>query len=563
MLFHSSFSKFQFKYEDVRAPSKVAVEGCFGMTASERLIALPSPLGGSSCSTLMFVPVDNTKINRLQSMSLVTLQHGSGIADYDFDPFRPNRIVTSGDDCILKLWEIPHDNSVNLKDPLAYLDGESKKITFTQFNNVVDNLLGTASNDGAVSCWDLAKQRQVSTVDCKDSCQSLDWDYFGRLKCGVFKDKALRIIDPRSRTIAQETTKSHQGNKASRAIWLSSRNQSTDSGNFIVSCGFAPGAKREMFLWDIRKIADPVWTNGLDNNSGVIYPFYDECTGLLLLVGKGDGNIRYFEFADSSLYYLNDYRSSTPQRGFCLFPKRVVDQEKSEIVRALKLETSAMHTMSFLVPRRQETGSSDLYPPFPVGVPAVGSVGDWLISREIVPPVTSFENGTFIRNDHCGSSSPMHISPQVDTKGTASTASTPRSTYSRPVAPISLQHEEYKLLKHQLTSANRTIDDQANRISRLEAIVMNLKEPAQSPSPKAKQNRDQMALVDELRSEVCILKEKVVKLMNENARLRMAFSASPRQTNNPPTILATMSALPVPPPPHPVARSPGRPLRPT
>lgn len=551
----------------MRSPSKVAVEGCFGLAASESLIALPSPLGGSNCSAIMFIPIDNSKVNRLQSMNLVTLQNGSGVSDYDFDPFRSKRIVTSGDDCVLKLWEVPahdpfHDKPLTLKDPVCTLDGLTKKVTFTRFNGIADNLLGTASTDGAVCTWDVGSQRLLSTVECKDACQSLEWDFYGKLMCGVFKDKAIRVVDPRAKAIAQESLNSHQGNKSSRAIWMASRNQSTDSGNFIVSCGFAPGAKREMFLWDTRKFSTPIWTNTIDNNSGVIYPFFDECSGLLLLVGKGDGNIRYFEFADSSVYYLNDYRSPSPQRGFCLFPKRVVDQDKSEILRGLKLETSSIQTMSFLVPRRQEAGSSDLYPPCPVGIPAIRSVNEWLISRDLIPPATS---GTFVPDsrimDTSGASTPMHIPPQVDTKGTASTVSTPRSTSSRPGVPP-IQQDDYKLLKHQLAGANRTIEDQAGRISRLEAIVMNLKEPAVSPSPKNKQS-DQSELVEELKSEVTILKEKVVKLMNENARLRMAFSAVPRHTNSSPNVLATMSALPVPPPPHPIARSPGRPLRPS
>ena len=380
--------------------------------------------------------------------------------------------------------------------------------------------------------------------------------------CGAFKDKALRIIDPRTKLIAQESTKSHQGNKSSRAIWMASRNQPTDSGNFIVSCGFAPGAKREMFLWDTRKFLEPVWTNTIDNNSGVIYPFFDECSGLLLLVGKGDGNVRQFEFADSSVYYLNDYRSSSPQRGFCLFPKRVVDQDKSEILRSLKLETTAIQTMSFLVPRRQETGSSDLYPACPIGVPAIRSVNDWLTSPDLIPPATQAAAGSDSPVVFwTGSSSPMHVSPQVDTKGTASTASTPRSTSSRLGGGFP-PSEDYKLLKHQLTSANRTIEDQTNRITRLEAIVMSMKEPAVSPAPKGRPPTE--LLVEELKSEVTILKEKVVKLMNENARLRMAFSAVPRPSSGSPNVLATMSALPVPPPAHSIARSPpGRPIRPS
>lgn len=273
---------------------------------------------------------------------------------------------------------------------------------------------------------------------------------------------------------------------------------------------------------------------------------------MLLLVGKGDGNIRYYEFADSTIYYLNDYRSTSPQRGFCLFPKRVVDQDKSEVLRALKLETSSIQTMSFFVPRRQEAGSSDLYPPCANGLPAIHSVDDWMRITELIAPAS----GPVLPPQ---SRSPdMKGVPQLDTKTTASTSSTPRSTASRPNAPL-VQPEEFKMFKHQLAAAHRTIEEQTNKIARLEAIVMSVKEPVVSPSPRNRKSLDQSQLVEDLRTEVSILKEKVVKLMNENARLRMAYSTVPRHSSAPVNVLATMSALPVPPPPHPVARSPGRP----
>ena len=449
--------------------------------------------------------------------------------------------MTSGEDCLIKLWEVPESSSSTniIRDPISTLEGSAKKVTFTKFNGVADNVLGTACNDGSVVTWDVAHKKAISRVDCKDMCQSLEWDMFGSSLCGVFKDKSIRIVDPRSGLVGIESCNSHKGNKASRAVWLSSRNQSSDSGTYIASCGFSPQAKREMFLWDSRNFTNPVWTNSIDDNSGIIYPFFDECTGLLLLVGKGDGNIRYYEFADSALYYLNDYRSQSPQRGFCLFPKRVVDQEKSEVLRGLKLESSSIQTMSFLVPRRMEAGSSDLYPSAPNGFPALVSPEEWLRAKDMqVGPAL-------------GDSKPLQIiAPKISL---TPAVSPPLTSSSRSNVPT----EDYKQLKHQLTSANRTIDEQNNKISRLEAIVMSLKEPAVSPSPKHRQSSQQQELVEELRTEVSILKEKVVKLMNENARLRMTFSSVVPPKN----VLATMSALPVPPPP-PISRSPARNIRP-
>jgi len=460
--------------------------------------------------------------------------------------------VTSGEDCLIKLWEIPAsvpeseaDSANIIRDPISILDGSLKRVTFTKFNSVADNVLATACNDGSVMTWDLAQKRVTSKVDCKDMCQSLEWDFFGSSICGTFKDKSLRVIDPRRKGIALESLNSHKGNKASRAVWLSSRNQVSDSGSYIVSCGFAPQAKREVFLWDTRNFKNPVWTNSLDDNSGIIYPFFDECTGLLLLVGKGDGNIRYYEFTDSALYYLNDYRSQSPQRGFCLFPKRVVDQEKSEVLRGLKLESTSIQTMSFLVPRRTEAGSSDLYPLAPNGRAAICSSEDWFKAKDLLMAPAM--------GDTLSAPAGRIPVPKISLSQIphTSTSVAPLTNSSRSNVPS----EDYKQLKHQLAFANRTIEDQSNKILRLEAIVMSLKEPAVSPSPKHRQTNQQQELVEELRTEVAILKEKVVKLMNENARLRMTFS------NGPKSVLATMSSLPVPPPP-PITRSPARNIRP-
>ena len=57
----------------MKSPARASVEGCFGLTASEALIACPSPAGGASGAGLMFIPVDNTQINRLLPQSVVSL----------------------------------------------------------------------------------------------------------------------------------------------------------------------------------------------------------------------------------------------------------------------------------------------------------------------------------------------------------------------------------------------------------------------------------------------------------------------------------------------------------
>ncbi len=435
-----------------------------------------------------------------------------------------------------------------MKDQLLVLEGNTKKITCTKFNTVVDNCLATAAYDGTTMVWDLDKKTYITKIDGKDACQSLDWDFFGNTLCGVFKDKSLRVMDPRQETVALESTNSHKGNKSSRALWLSGRNQPSDSGNFIVTCGFSNQAKREMFLWDTRKFEKPIWTNNIDDNSGVIYPYFDECTGLLFLVGRGDGNIRYYEFADSSIFYINDHRSTTPQRGFCLYPKRVVEKDKNEIVKCLKLENTCIQTLSFCVPRRADVGSADLYPPCPNGQPAIPSVDSWLI-RGDAALVSPAMDGIFTP----GASPRVSIAPGISPL-------TNRTNILPPSADsVICKHtdEEFKQLKHQLATAHKQIEEQQNKIQRLENIVMSVQEPALSPPPRRPQTMEQFEAMEELKMEVTILKEKVVKLMNENARLRMNFSSVARPLGNQPT--TTMAQVPAPPPIHPIARSPIRP----
>lgn len=49
-------------------------------------------------------------------------------------------------------------------------------------------------------------------------------------------------------------------------------------------------------MWDLRSLTKPVETYKIDTSSGIIYPWYDADLHMLYLAGKGDGNIRYYEF---------------------------------------------------------------------------------------------------------------------------------------------------------------------------------------------------------------------------------------------------------------------------
>ena len=60
----------------------------------------------------------------------------------------------------------------------------------------------------------------------------------------------------------------------------------------------------------------------LDTGAGILFPYFDPDLECLYLGGKGDGNIKYFEFLEGELHYTNDFRTTVPGKGYGFLPKR-------------------------------------------------------------------------------------------------------------------------------------------------------------------------------------------------------------------------------------------------
>lgn len=194
------------------------------------------------------------------------------------------------------------------------------------------------------------------------------------------RDKKLRIWDPRQQQ-AVVTTAGHTGAKNSRSVWLGTKDR-------IVTTGFSKMSDRQYALWDIKAPREPIsGFKTLDSISGVCMPFWDDGTQCLYLAGKGDGNIRYFEYSNDKFEYLAEYQSSDPQRGIGFMPKRGVNMHDNEVVRAFKtVSDSYIEPISFIVPRRSDQFQDDIFPPAVGLTPAMGSK-DWFDGKDGVPPL--------------------------------------------------------------------------------------------------------------------------------------------------------------------------------
>ncbi len=130
--------------------------------------------------------------------------HKGAVLDIDFNPFNDNLIASASEDCSGKIWGIPEGGlKEHMNEPLQTLTGHRRKVGTVQFNLVANNILATSSADFSVKVWDIEKGKDVFSNDGQhtDIIQSVDWNPTGSLLASSAKDKKIRIIDPRQKTV--------------------------------------------------------------------------------------------------------------------------------------------------------------------------------------------------------------------------------------------------------------------------------------------------------------------------------------------------------------------------
>jgi coronin-1B/1C/6 len=339
----------------------------------------------SSGSALCVLGINET--GRLPQGHALIKGHSSNILDFDFNPFNGQQILTSCEDTFIRLWEFPAAGlQEDIVEPLAVLRGHGRKVGLVTFNPAAAYICASSSFDYTVKVWNIETATAAYSVGpLTETCLSLAWDPTARLLGTTWRDKRARVIDPRSQLIAQEF-QAHEGGKASKFCWI---NESTG-----FTCGFSKQSERQYCLWDIRDTTRPLTQQIIDQASGVLMPFFDADTGLLFLAGKGDGNIRYYEVVNTEPYihFIESYKSTTPCQGVSFIPKRKVDVSKCEVMRAVKLSTTAVDLISFIVPRRVEGFQEDLYPDCVGTVPGCRAA-QWVEGNVTLPPKFSMNIG--------------------------------------------------------------------------------------------------------------------------------------------------------------------------
>ncbi|KAG0267354.1 Coronin-like protein crn1 [Mortierella polycephala] len=311
--------------------------------------------------------------------------HSAAVLDTDFSPFNDNLIASGAEDSKVFIYSIPDEIGEDDIEPLVRLNSHGRKVGQVLFNPVAENVLLSASADLTIKLWDVEKgvEKQEITGHM-EIIQSVAWNYNGTLIATTCRDKKVRVFDVRSNKIVQQAD-SHPGVKGSRVVWMGDNNR-------IATTGFSKMSDRQLNIWDTTNFDKALKSNNLDTSSGVIMPFYDGDSNMLYLAGKGDGNIRYYEYENDELFSLAEHASNVPQRGVGFMPKRALNVNDCEIARAYKVSSGIVEPISFTVPRKSDSFQADLFPDC-IGDEAALTADAWFEGESANPKLISLEKG--------------------------------------------------------------------------------------------------------------------------------------------------------------------------
>ncbi|KAH9040316.1 microtubule binding protein [Lactarius deliciosus] len=332
--------------------------------------------------------------SKLPDIVPLARSHTAPVLDTDWSPHSDSIVASGGEDGNVMVWQVdasafedwnaegwvPRDFA-----PVLRIDASPRKVGQVLWHPAAQHVLASALGDHTVKLWDLGAPESPRAVlqGHGDTIQSIAFSPTGQLLATTSRDRKLRLFDPRAGGDAVRVGEGHGGIKGARVVWLGDRDR-------IATTGFSRMSDRQVCVWETGALKN-VRTLTLDQSAGVVMPFWSD-NNILFLAGKGDGNIRYYEYENDNLYALDEHKSSDPQRGMCFVPRRAVSTSDCEIARAYKLTISAVEPIAFIVPRKSDSFQSDIFPPAPSIEPSL-SAGEFFTGKPISLKLVSLETG--------------------------------------------------------------------------------------------------------------------------------------------------------------------------
>lgn len=128
-----------------------------------------------------------------------------------------------------------------------------------------------------VVIWNVGTGEALVSFTLPDLVYSGCWNWDGSEVLFTCKDRKIRRVDPRTGEVEEEAV-AHEGNKASRAIFL--------KNGLVFTTGFTKHSERQYSLRAPGHLDDPIVMVELDTSNGVMFPMYDPDANLIYLCGK-------------------------------------------------------------------------------------------------------------------------------------------------------------------------------------------------------------------------------------------------------------------------------------
>lgn len=111
---------------------------------------------------------------KMSASAVVEGIHRGYTRDVDFNPNRPQTLITSGDDRKIKLWD-----ARNFRTPVKTLEGHSHWVWSAKYNPFHDQLIASGGGDNVVNLWRIASCSSAPWLGADMGCIENDEDLEG------------------------------------------------------------------------------------------------------------------------------------------------------------------------------------------------------------------------------------------------------------------------------------------------------------------------------------------------------------------------------------------------
>ncbi|CAO3573663.1 unnamed protein product [Mortierella alpina] len=394
----ASFSKYR---NAVGKPAKHEVPGTTYILEQTPHPSLASSLKSADCGlhkhasagSLAILPVST--VGRVGDQVQALNAHSTGVSDWEFSPFDPQRLISGSDTGEVKVWTVSAENEqITTQLVFTWSTGTGKPVEAIHHHPTARGIIATASHN-VVQIWDISSGDKGSTPSTPtytlhhpNVVSSISWKADGTRLATTCRDAQLRVFDVRQQELPLQTGQGHSGNRPSRVVWLGEK-------DILFTSGFNKMREKESAVWNANDLSEPLELKRMDSSSGLAFPLYDEDTSIVFLPSKGESTIRWLEIAESSPFMTEGtaFGAQGPVAGAALFPKQLMDVMQTEVARILTVNANSLWPVNVNVPRRSYLDfHADLYPDTKSDTPGL-EASEWLRGENKPVPRVSLDPG--------------------------------------------------------------------------------------------------------------------------------------------------------------------------